>query len=131
MGAQGAVFRDGREILLVRHTYRTGWHFPGGGIEKNETVMTALQRELGEEAGVELTEPPTLFGVFANFDNFPSDHVAFYVINGWRQARVPAPNSEIAEVAFFPVNQLPAGTTPAVQRRLDEIAGKAPPGEHW
>jgi 8-oxo-dGTP pyrophosphatase MutT (NUDIX family) len=131
MGAQGAIFRDGKDVLLVRHTYRAGWHFPGGGIEKNETAMTALHRELVEEAGVEITGPPALFGVFANFDNFPSDHVVFYVVNGWRQAATPAPNNEIAEVAFFPIDRLPADTTPAVRRRLSEICGTVPPSEYW
>jgi 8-oxo-dGTP pyrophosphatase MutT (NUDIX family) len=131
MGAQAGVFRDGKEVLLVRHTYRPGWHFPGGGIEKNETAMTALKRELIEEAGVDLTDPPTLFGVFANFSNFPSDHVLFFIANGWQQPTVPEPNNEIAEVAFFPLDRLPADTTPAVHRRLTEISSNQPPSEHW
>ena len=131
MGAQCMVLDDDDRVLLVRHGYRPGWHFPGGGVEKNETVATALKRELDEETGVDLTEAPRLFAIYANFQAFPSDHIAMFVARAWRQPRVPQPNKEIAEQRFASRETLPTGTIEPVRRCLDEVLGDEVPREMW
>lgn len=121
LGAQGLVIDDTDRVLLIRHTYRAGWHFPGGGVEKNEVLITALERELAEEAGVVLLGPPELFGMYANFRNFPNDHIAFFVVRSWQQPKAPLPNPEIAEHGFFAPDALPEGTHRSVMSRLGEV----------
>ncbi len=45
------VTPDGR-IVLVRHSYMAGWHFPGGGLKRGETPEQGVIRELREEIGL-------------------------------------------------------------------------------
>lgn len=131
MGAQAMVLTPENHVLLIRHTYRPGWHFPGGGVEKGETVETALSRELHEEADVELDGRPEFCGLYANFEAFPSDHVALFVVRNWRQPVVPRPNREIAEQRFVAPDDLPDGTVAAVGRRIKEVLSATERREQW
>ena len=42
----------GPDLLLVRHSYRAGWHLPGGGVRRDETPEEAARQELAEEIGL-------------------------------------------------------------------------------
>ncbi len=131
LGAQGVVIDAEHRVLLVRHAYRPGWFFPGGGVEWNETLETALRRELAEETGVEVTGLPELHGIYANFKNFPGDHIALFIVREWRWSTVPKTSAEIAETALFTVSDLPQGTGLATRRRLGEVFDGRKIGQNW
>jgi len=73
LGAQGVVVDANSNVLLVRHGYRPGWYFPGGGVERNETLLIALARELKEETGIDVCAL-TLVGVYSDPNRDPRGH---------------------------------------------------------
>lgn len=131
LGAQGCILDARNRVLLIRHTYRPGWHFPGGGVERGETVLAALKRELAEEAGIAIEGPVTLHGLFSNNASFRGDHIAVFVVRSWRQPAVPEPNAEIAAQAWFAHDGLPADIHPPTAARIGEILDGRPAAELW
>ncbi|WP_438618001.1 NUDIX domain-containing protein [Oryzifoliimicrobium ureilyticus] len=120
LGVRGACFdKDGR-IFLVRHSYVPGWHMPGGGVERGETVGQALEKELREEGNLRMLEPPQLIHVYFNSAASARDHVVFYKVLVEQTAPRPA-DLEIVECGFFALDALPENLSPATQRRLVEL----------
>ncbi len=66
LGVRALVVNEAGRVFLVKHSYVSGWHLPGGGVEPGETVAAALVRELSEEGNIEVIEPPQLCGLFYN-----------------------------------------------------------------
>ena len=131
LGAQGCVVDEVGRVLLVKHGYRPGWHFPGGGVEWGESTETALGRELHEETGVEVTGPVELHGLFTNFEKFPGDHIAFYLVKQWRRIAVPLPNAEIVASGFYRPDALPEGIAEGAIRRVAEVFSGAKKLTSW
>lgn len=131
LGVQGVVLDEASRVLLVRHGYRPGWHFPGGGVERGERFEEALERELIEETGVRILGEPRFIGIYTNFEAYPGDHILLFVADRWRREHVPEANVEIAEHGFFALDQLPPNLTPGAGRRLDELYGKSPQSTAW
>ena len=53
--ASGALLFDRQDrLLLVKPSYRPYWILPGGVVEKNESPLEALYREVREELAIEL-----------------------------------------------------------------------------
>ncbi|WP_144096388.1 NUDIX domain-containing protein [Croceicoccus sediminis] len=103
------------EVLMVRHSYRKRdeWHVPTGGVRDGEDAEVAARRELAEEVGVTVAtitlvhvEEIDLHGA----TNLVSVFAATF-------SGTPVPDDrEIAEIAFFAADDLPA-TTPEWARK--------------
>ena len=131
LGVRAVVIDPQGRVLLVKHSYVSGWHLPGGGVETGETVITALNRELLEEGGVTALEAPVLHGMFFNGRVSRRDHVAVFVIRAFRQEGGPRNPREIMDFGFFAPDALPSDTTRGTRARLDEVLKGAPISERW
>ncbi|MGY9066415.1 NUDIX hydrolase [Streptomyces sp. CAS3] len=100
------LFDEQDRVLLVDPTYKPGWEFPGGVVERGEAPARAGMREVAEETGIRLREVPRLLvvdwerpvppgygGLRLLFDGgrLPSDEAAQVVLpgpelRGWRFA---------------------------------------------
>jgi len=131
VGVRGLVLDADGRVFLVKHSYVTGWHLPGGGVEKGETLLAALARELREEGNIELTATPALHAIYFNRRISSRDHVAVYVVRSFDQKALPRPNSEIIAHGFFAVDDLPADTSPATRQRIAEVVAGRSTSEAW
>ena len=83
--------RDGDQVLVIRRNARTDDdHFGkinglGGKVEVDEDVVSSLRREIGEEAGVEVTDL-TLRGTITFSDFGPKREqwlIFVFLVTGW------------------------------------------------
>ena len=113
-------------VLLVKHSYEKGWHLPGGGVKRHESVETAVRREAREELGAEMDELH-LFGVYTNDSQYKNDHVVVFVSHKFTLG--PADKAEIRAVQKFPLRQLPPDVSRGTRHRIEEYLAGRPKAE--
>jgi ADP-ribose pyrophosphatase YjhB (NUDIX family) len=131
LGVRAVVLDHDNRVFLVKHSYVSGWHLPGGGVEVGETFGDALRRELVEEGRIEVLGEPALHGLFLNSHVSRRDHVAVYLIRNFSQDRLPEANHEIIACGFFEANTLPAETTQGTRLRIAEVLESREPISTW
>lgn len=131
IGVRAIVIDEDGKVLLVRHTYTPGWHFPGGGIELNETAEEALAKELQQETGLLIVGRPRLKGIFLNSAVSSRDHVLTYLCETEGQLPIAPPSQEIAELGYYGIEELPDGIDEGTRRRLRELMEGLEPTTHW
>jgi ADP-ribose pyrophosphatase YjhB (NUDIX family) len=131
LGVRALAFDTEGRLLLVKHSYVSGWHLCGGGIDRGETAVEALTKELREEANVELGDPPQVLSVHHNTRITRRDHVIVYRCANVRQTAAKTRDREIVAAEFFALDALPEGVTQSTLRRIGEMRGDAPADPNW
>jgi 8-oxo-dGTP pyrophosphatase MutT (NUDIX family) len=131
LGVRALILDGQNRVFLVKHSYVSGWHLPGGGVEVGETMLQSLARELMEEGNIEIRGTPILHGAYFNAQVSHRDHVTLYVVRDFHQEAPHSPTSEIIATGFFAVDALPPDTTRATRARIAEYFHDAPPSERW
>ena len=121
MGVRVMMIQNNR-VWLVRHTYVPGWHMPGGGVKRGETLENAARREAKEETGAQLGKI-SLMGAYTSFIQWKTDHAIVFICSDF--TLIGKSDGEIAEVKEFSLDELPANVYLPHRLRLDEFrAGK-------
>lgn len=111
----GALVVHEGQILLVRH-YRQNehdfWACPGGGVEGDEDLSAAAEREVFEETGITIRA-----GAMAYIDELIDGGgriVKFWFLGSYLSGAInvadnPADGESIVDAGWFPLDALPAG----------------------
>jgi 8-oxo-dGTP pyrophosphatase MutT (NUDIX family) len=121
----GVFVRDRHGWILLEKRSDCGlWELPGGRIEPGESIMTAAEREVKEETGLDITIT-RLLGIYSE----PSERIGTFLDNGdvvylidiILEAEIItgelACSKESEEIRFFALNSLPAEITIAPPAR--------------
>ena len=104
VGSICVIERDDGALLLVRHSYRRRWGFPGGLANRGEEVADAARREAMEEVGlaVELLGEPAVV-----VDPHPRRVDVVFRARPVGSADAAPGSPEIVELGWFAPDDLP------------------------
>lgn len=108
----GYTSREGLSVLLIKRNidpFKNSWALPGGLVHNHETLEEAVQRELKEEAGVNINYLEQLYS-FGQPKRDPRNRVisiTYYGLVKPDAFEVKA-DTDASEVAWFNLKKLPA-----------------------
>ena len=126
-GVRALMFNDGGEFLLEKQRLFGSWALPHGCVDVGESALEALRREVKEETGLDVIRAEA-FGMYTapkysvtypNGDQVQTFTIAFLVHQWSGTLRVDG--DEVTELAFFPLDRLPAPVYPIHVETIEDI----------
>ena len=114
LGVRGVVLDAGNRVFLVKHSYVSGWHLPGGGVEVGENLHEAVAREVREETGLAVA-PVALAGyreaIARDQDGRVERHFVILSFAARWIAGEPVLNDELSEAMWLHPSDMKGLTT--------------------
>ncbi len=120
VGVRVLIENEGK-VLLIKHTYRKGYYFPGGGVRRGEEFSQACIREVFEETGL-VIDKMQLVSVYRNFLENKNNCVLIY-----RAGKVINPHElksdgiEVAEAIWVDPTNPPKEASYYTKQALDSL----------
>jgi len=88
LSVAAGILRDSSGRILIAERLCDGpfnglWEFPGGKIASDETSTQALNRELAEELGIEVTTSRPFMALHHEYPDRTVD-IEFFVVTSWK-----------------------------------------------
>ena len=123
----GVIIENNRgEILLQRRRDNDCWGLPGGCMEPGETFEETVQREVTEEAGIEIGEL-LLFGIYSGKDRvitYPNGDVCFGTSIIFKtdsfSGQIKDNTKEAVEHRFFSKENIPDNINPFDKKFVED-----------
>lgn len=120
IGVRVLVEHEGK-VLLIKHSYRKGYYFPGGGVKRGEEFNQACIREVFEETGL-VIDKMHLVSVYRNFLESKNNCVLIYragkVVN---PEELKADGIEITEAIWVDPTKPPKEASYYTKQALDAL----------
>ncbi len=127
VGAMCLIERSDGALLLVRNSYKRGWGFPGGLLNRGEKPIDAVRRETHEEIGVDVVlddNPKVVVDPGARRVDI------IFTARPAGESDPPRPRSpEILEARWFPATGLPDLQPEAVTALIELGRSQRPPAD--
>ncbi|MBI2019027.1 NUDIX domain-containing protein [Candidatus Daviesbacteria bacterium] len=113
-----AVFKDGKILQVRTSKQEEVFYTLGGKIEKGESDIDCIKREVLEEIGCEVDESSLRY--LTTFEDIAHGGLAMLRLKMYegQLKGVPKPKSEIVEIGYFDTNSDPKNLSIIAQRKI-------------
>ncbi len=106
-------------ILIIQNSYKPGWTFPCGMVDRGETEIAGAKRELFEEVGIKCEESDLAFlKEHLSTKGFKKDHQFFYHLRLRSEPSVELDMREVIRYKWVSIDEIFSHETPEGVRAI-------------